>query len=80
MDSSSIASRIKIHPRILAIRNDTQLLTRIATMNSHQLWIAMSQRGVAGWKHKLLSDELQRRKQTLFASFSITPFANERSP
>ena len=69
MDSSSIASRIKTTPRIIAIRNNDQLLARIARMNSHQLWIAMCQKGVAGWKHKILSDELYRRKQDLIAPF-----------
>jgi hypothetical protein len=75
----SVAHRIKTTPRIVAIRTETQLLARMSKMTSHQLWLAMSQRGVAGWKHKFLSDELYRRKQNLFQSSFITPFLKELS-
>jgi hypothetical protein len=77
MDSSSIAQRIKRYPRILTIRTEGQLLKRMSTMTSHQLWIAMTQKGLAGWKHKILSDELHRRKQNLFRSSSFSPFLKE---
>jgi hypothetical protein len=80
MDSCSIASRIKTKPRVLAIRSSSQLQDRLASMKSHEIWIAMSQRGLAGWKHKIMSDELHTRKQKLFVSTSWSPFLEELSP
>lgn len=74
---STIASRIKTKPRFLAIRSTTQLKDRIQPMSSIELWEAMAQRGLAGWKHKIMSDELQRRKLTLLSKFELNSFLKE---
>ena len=69
MDSSTIASRLKRNPRFLAVKTPQQLQVRIQSMSPRQIWNAMSQRGLLGWKHKIMSDELESRKRkTLLAS------------
>ena len=79
MDSSTVALRLKQTPRFLAIRSPQQLLLRLQFMTPLQIWTAMSQRGLAGWKHKVMSDELERRKHQALVGMDIFPFMKELS-
>jgi hypothetical protein len=79
MDSSTVASRLKQTPRFLAIRSPQQLQLRLNHMTPLQIWTAMTQRGIAGWKHKVMSDELERRKSKILAGTDIFPFIKEFS-
>jgi len=79
MDSSTVASRLKQTPRFLTIRSPYQLQLRLHRMTPLQIWTAMTQRGIAGWKHKVMSDELERRKQQAFAETDLLPFIKEFS-
>jgi hypothetical protein len=79
MDSSTVASRLKQTPRFLAIRSPHQLQLRLNRMTPLQIWRAMTQRGIAGWKHKVMSDELERRKCQILAGTDIFPFVKELS-
>lgn len=79
MDSSSIASRLKRTPRFLAIRSPEQLKNRLQTMSPFQIWTAMTQRGLAGWKHKIMSDELEARKHKVLVGRDIYSFIDEFS-
>jgi hypothetical protein len=74
---SSIASRLKQTPRFLAVRTPQQLQVRLQSMTPHQIWNAMTQRGLAGWKHKLMSDELERRKRNALRATGLFPFLQE---
>lgn len=80
MDSSTVASRVKVTPRFLAIRSPQQLQLRLQSMTPLQIWRAMCQRGLAGWKHKMMSDELELRKQNALLATGIFPFLQEFSP
>lgn len=80
MDSSSIAFRLKLTPRFGAIRTPQQIQVRLQSMSSVEIWNAMSQRGLAGWKHKLMSDELEARKRNALVSIGLFPFIKEFSP
>jgi hypothetical protein len=79
MDSSSVASRLKQTPRFLAIRSPQQLQLRLSRMTPLQIWTAMTQRGIAGWKHKVMSDELERRKRQILTATYISQFIKEFS-
>ena len=74
---SSIASRLKQTPRFLAVRSSQQLQIRLQSMTPHQIWNAMTQRGLAGWKHKRMSDELERRKRTALVATGLFPFIKD---
>ena len=74
---SSIASRLKQTPRFLAVRSPQQLQIRLQSMTPHQIWYAMTQRGLAGWKHKIMSDELERRKQNALVATGLFPFIKD---
>ena len=39
------------------------MTTRIQGMTTLQLWVAMCTKGVAAWKHKIMSDEFERRRK-----------------
>lgn len=77
MDSSSVASRVKKTPRFLAVRTPQHLQVRLHSMTPLQIWNAMSQRGIAGWKHKIMSDTLESRKRNALRATGLFPFANE---
>lgn len=77
MDSSTIGSRLKRNPRFLAVKTPQQLQVRIQSMTPHQIWDAMSQRGLAGWKHKLMSDELESRKRNALMNSDLFLFIKE---
>jgi hypothetical protein len=79
MDSSSIAFRLKQSPRFLAIHSPYQLHLRLQKMTPLQIWEAMSQRGIAGWKHKIMSDELESRKHNVLFRSGFFPFIKEGS-
>lgn len=80
MNSSTVASRLKQTPRFLAIRTPQQLQVRLQSMTPVQIWTAMSQRGLAGWKHKIMSDELENRKREALFTTGLFPFIKEFSP
>jgi hypothetical protein len=79
MDSSSIASRLKNTPRFSAIRSSQQLQIRLQSMTPFQIWCAMTQRGLAGWKHKVMSDELERRKRQALVGTELISFMKDFS-
>lgn len=79
MNSPSIASRLKETPRFRAIRSAEQLALRLENMTPLQIWDAMSQRGLSGWKHKIMSDELESRKFKVLLKTGIYLFMNELS-
>jgi hypothetical protein len=74
---NSIASRLKETPRFRAIHSHQQLEHRLQYMSPLQIWNAMTQRGLAGWKHKLMSDTLERRKRNALVSTELFPFIKE---
>lgn len=77
MDTSTVASRLKEAPRFLAIHSPHQLTSRLQSMTPLQIWKAMTQRGLAGWKHKVMSDELESRKRNALIATGLFPFVNE---
>lgn len=79
MNSSSIASRLKETPRFRAIHSPQQLELRLQTMTPLQIWDAMSQRGLSGWKHKIMSDELESRKYRVLLKTGVFVYINEVS-
>lgn len=60
---NTIASRVRSHPRICTIRTEAEMIRQAKAMTSLQLWSAMFTKGVAGWRHKIMSDEFERRRR-----------------
>lgn len=77
MDSSSIASRLKLTPRFRAIRSPQQLQVRLQSMTPVEIWNAMAQPGLAGWKHRIMSIELEARKKNALLTSGLLPFIKE---
>lgn len=77
MESISVASRIKSTPRFLAIRTRAQMKTRLHSMKSIEIWMSMNQKGLAAWKHKMMSDELHQRKVSLLTHLELNSFLFE---
>ena len=61
--TETIAYRVRTSPRICKIRTEQDLRDRMKRMTSLDLWMSMMKPGVKGWKHKLLSDEFERRRK-----------------
>lgn len=79
MDSSTVALRLKQTPRFRAIVTRQQLYARLETMTPLEIWVAMieHQRSLSGWKHKIMSDELQGRKRKVLFNSGLFPYADE---
>ena len=70
----TIASRVKEFPRITSIRSDEQMIARVAKMSSIDIWRAMFTPRIEGWKHKILSDEFERRRHKILSLLGLQGF------
>lgn len=72
----TIASRVKEFPRIASIRSEEQMVARVAKMSSLEIWYAMFTPRIQGWKHKILSDEFERRRSKTRSLLGLNGFMN----
>ena len=61
--TDTIAYRVCYRPRIGKIRTENDLQNRMKGMSCLDIWMTMTAPGIKGWKHKILSDEFERRRK-----------------
>ena len=70
----SIAYRVKTFPRISAIQTAAEMKQRIEKMPARDLWASMNQKGIEGWKHKMIHDEIYRRSKKILALYNLDTY------
>jgi hypothetical protein len=70
----SIAYRVKTFPRISAIQTAADMKERIEKMPARELWTSMNQKGIEGWKHKMIHDEIYKRSKKILALYKLDSY------
>ena len=47
---------------------------RIEKMPARELWTSMNQKGIEGWKHKMIHDEIYKRSKKILALYKLDSY------